>query len=138
MNQTSIPGFHGLLPEPFDNAIATLLYRVCTCHALAKLRLHTDATVDHLQRSVAAFAADLRKMDGCLQNIPSKGGRKTKSLKKQSGNTNQSLTNTRPTLNRNTVKLHSIADYPRSILRYGSVDSYSTFLVCVPYRCYTL
>ena len=138
--------FLGILPEPFNSAIATLLYRVCTCHALAKLRMHTDASVDHLQRSIAAFASELRKAEKCLRNIQQVGTRKSKTSyrigqsnikgKRKHNSSHatvtgpdKTLTNPPPSLNRNTVKLHSIGDYPRSILRYGSVDSYSTFLV---------
>lgn len=103
--------------------------------------MHTDATVDHLQRSIAAFAAELRKADKQLREIPHKG----KGARKALGSTNKlsikgnrnnkssdlDVTNINPPpiLNRNTVKLHSIADYPRSVVRYGSVDSYSTFMV---------
>lgn len=35
----------------------------------------------------------------------------------------------RPSLNLNTIKLHSIGDYPRTILRLGATDSYSTYMV---------
>ncbi|KAJ3530358.1 hypothetical protein NMY22_g8609 [Coprinellus aureogranulatus] len=43
--QCSIPAFDGLLEEPLNSFVITLLYLNARWHALAKLRMQTDATV---------------------------------------------------------------------------------------------
>jgi len=42
--QCAIPVFEGLLDEPYNTLLMQLLYRAAEWHALAKLRVHTDAT----------------------------------------------------------------------------------------------
>ena len=44
--QCSIPVFEGLLPEPFNGMVLRLLYKTAEWHALAKLRIHTDSTLN--------------------------------------------------------------------------------------------
>ena len=45
--QCSIPPvFKGLLPEPFNGMFLQLLYKTAEWHALAKLRIHTDLTLN--------------------------------------------------------------------------------------------
>ena len=48
-NQCSIPAFEGLLSEPFNGMLLRLLYKAAEWHALAKLRLHTDSTLNRLE-----------------------------------------------------------------------------------------
>ncbi|KAH9911827.1 uncharacterized protein BXZ73DRAFT_93312 [Epithele typhae] len=43
---TIIPAFQGLLPAKDDAVISGLLFELANWHALAKLRLHTEVTVD--------------------------------------------------------------------------------------------
>ncbi|KAJ3858876.1 hypothetical protein EV359DRAFT_68646, partial [Lentinula novae-zelandiae] len=47
--QCAIPVFEGLLPEPFNTKLMTLLYRAAEWHALAKLRMHTEKTLDYME-----------------------------------------------------------------------------------------
>ena len=47
--QCSIPAFEGLLPEPYNSRLMKLLYRTAEWHAFAKMRLHTDTTLKHLE-----------------------------------------------------------------------------------------
>lgn len=48
-DQRPILVFEGLLPKPFDGMLQWLLYRTAEWHALAKLRIHTDSTLDLLE-----------------------------------------------------------------------------------------
>ena len=56
--QCSSPVFEGLLPEPFNRMLLQLLYKTAEWHALAKLRMHTDSTLNLLDLVTREF--------GCL------------------------------------------------------------------------
>ncbi|KZP03474.1 hypothetical protein FIBSPDRAFT_693271, partial [Athelia psychrophila] len=43
--QCAIPVLDGLLPEPYNTEILTLIFICSHWHALAKLRMHTDCTL---------------------------------------------------------------------------------------------
>ena len=86
-----------------------------TCHAYSKLRMHTEATVETLRIWTATFMNNLRDLDKQLEALFDKNEKE------------------KPYLNLNTVKFHSIADYPNCIMRFGSTDSYSTAIVSI--RC---
>jgi hypothetical protein len=47
----AIPIFEGLLPKKHDRIVGKLLFELCTWHGLAKLRLHTETTVNDLEHS---------------------------------------------------------------------------------------
>ena len=102
--------------------------------------MHTDPTVDHLQQATAEFATCLRKIGSELRDLPTIKGRKGKDKVKESDKKGKKKTTTHaplqpelnpsmPSFNCNTVKLHSLGDYARTILRLGTTDSYSTSLV---------
>lgn len=55
-----IPVVDGLLPEPYNTQLLKLLYRMAEWHALAKLRMHTDHTLQGLDKATAAIGRDLR------------------------------------------------------------------------------
>jgi hypothetical protein len=44
--QCAIPAFDGLFPEPYNSSILKLLFLCAHWHGLAKLRSHTDLTLD--------------------------------------------------------------------------------------------
>jgi hypothetical protein len=55
--QCSIPMFKDLLEEPHNKQLMKLLYQTAEWHALAKLRLHTDTTLEHLRRLTKEFGS---------------------------------------------------------------------------------
>ncbi|KZP03728.1 hypothetical protein FIBSPDRAFT_904798 [Athelia psychrophila] len=66
--QCAIPVLDGLLPEPYNTEILTLVFICSHWHALAKLRMHTDCTLklldsetEHLGTSLRSFAANTCK-----------------------------------------------------------------------------
>jgi len=59
--QCAIPVFDGLLPEPHNSAILRLLFVCAHWHGLAKLRMHTDATLDILDQTTSRLGAEFRK-----------------------------------------------------------------------------
>ncbi|KAF9465232.1 hypothetical protein BDZ94DRAFT_1281476 [Collybia nuda] len=53
--QDIIPAVDGLLHEPHNSMILTLVYRLAEWHALAKLRIHTKHTLACLEKSTTAI-----------------------------------------------------------------------------------
>ena len=120
-DQCSIPVFDGLLPEPFNGMLLRLLYKAAEWHALAKLRLHTDSTLDLLEsvtREFGRLARQFRDKTSDKFNtveLPHKAGARKGGAKKK--------------LNLNTYKFHALGDYVATIRLFGTTDSYSTQLV---------
>jgi hypothetical protein len=56
-----MPVFEGLFPNDHDTIIQTLLYRFAQWHALAKLRLHSEATLTFLDQTFQKLSRQLRK-----------------------------------------------------------------------------
>ncbi|KAG6805905.1 hypothetical protein H0H92_013522, partial [Tricholoma furcatifolium] len=57
----AIPSFEGLLPEPHNQRLMKLLYRMAEWHALAKLRMHTDSTLRALEDLTKEFGQLIRQ-----------------------------------------------------------------------------
>lgn len=55
-----IPVADGLLPEPYNAQLLVLLYRLAEWHALAKLRMHTEPTLQGLDKATAGIGRELR------------------------------------------------------------------------------
>ncbi|TBU49530.1 hypothetical protein BD309DRAFT_1025917, partial [Dichomitus squalens] len=60
---TIMPAYEGLLDLPDDQTVADLLFELANWHALAKLRLHTEVTLDifrittkHMYEAIRTFA----------------------------------------------------------------------------------
>jgi len=58
--QNMIPAVEGLLPEPYNHKLITLLFRLAEWHALAKLRMHIEPTLNHLDDATTAVGNELR------------------------------------------------------------------------------
>ncbi|KAF9049001.1 hypothetical protein BJ165DRAFT_1592981 [Panaeolus papilionaceus] len=59
--QCAIPVFDGLLEKKHNDIISDLLFELATWHALAKLRLHTESTIQSLENSTTHLGKVLRK-----------------------------------------------------------------------------
>lgn len=128
-----------------------LLYRTAEWHALAKLRMHTDATLDHLQSLTKDFGIlmrHFRDISSQFQTVelPRELAARhrqdqrvhAKTFGTQSGNPpvlNTSLSSRKhKSLNLFTPKFHFLGDYVQSIRTFGGTDSFSTQIVCyIPY-----
>ncbi|KAH7917303.1 hypothetical protein BV22DRAFT_1135525 [Leucogyrophana mollusca] len=97
--QCAIPVFDALLPEPHNRHVSKLLFLCAYWHALAKLRLHTDETLDLLDAITTSLGKN-RSVDSaaCRELLEA------------------------------TYKLHALGDYATTIRRFGTTDSYSTEL----------
>jgi hypothetical protein len=116
-----------------DDLVRELLFLMATWHALAKLRLHTEHTLQDLERVGLALCAAVRRWmrDMCDEIV-------TKELKKEAdararrqaqranaGSSGQRL----KAFNWNIYKAHRITDYPAAIRQFGTTDGYSTWRV---------
>jgi hypothetical protein len=119
-----------------------LVYRTAEWHALAKLRMHTDTTLLHLESLTKEFGHLMRHFRDhtCSQfqtvELPRElAARNRQHQRVQAKAFNQSAVNTGSSsrkckvLNLFTPKFHSLGDYVRTIRMFGSTDSFSTQVV---------
>ena len=53
--------FDGLLPEPHNEIVMTLLFRLAEWHALAKLRMHIESTLQLLDSATTSLGREVRR-----------------------------------------------------------------------------
>lgn len=118
---------------------------MATWHAYAKLRLHTDLTLESFEVATIELGCLLRtfaiqtaeKFDTQLlpREADAKARRKAKKKKTDSQNRNKIADSEprRKLFNLNTYKFHALGDYPWTIRTFGTTDSYSTQLVSIIY-----
>ncbi|KAF9237475.1 hypothetical protein BU15DRAFT_76019 [Melanogaster broomeanus] len=139
--QCAIPVFEDLVPEPHSTTIMQLLYLLAQWHGFAKLRMHTEDTLEILESLTVKLGACLRNFEAKLvrnllqENLRSEMESRKRREARESGS-NKSLTSSttvqsapvrKPkTLNLNTYKLHALGDYVLQIRRFGTTDSFST------------
>jgi hypothetical protein len=124
-----------------DGLVRELLFQLACWHALAKLRIHTEHTLEDLTQMGLALCATVRRwMREMCDNIS------TKELKKEAEararrqaqeaplRANTSTTGQRlKTFNWNIYKAHRITDYPDAIRQFGTTEGYSTWRVSPPF-----
>jgi hypothetical protein len=119
-----------------------LLYRTAEWHTLAKLRMHTDATLDHMESLTKEFGRLMRQFRDitCPQfqteELPRElAARNRQHQRVQAKAFDQSSLNTSSSsrkhrsLNLFTPKFHSLGDYVQTIQMFGTTDSFSTQIV---------
>ncbi|KAJ6456235.1 hypothetical protein C8R47DRAFT_996353, partial [Mycena vitilis] len=145
--QCAIPAFDGLFPPGHNERVLKLLYRMAEWHACAKLRMHTDPTLEHLVKLTPEIGRLMRQFKNttCAEyttfELPretaARGRREQRAADAAAARAGGSSTNTAPpekskkekTLNLNTYKWHAMGDYAPTIRLYSPTDSYSTQLV---------
>ncbi|KAG6827318.1 hypothetical protein H0H92_012339 [Tricholoma furcatifolium] len=147
--QCSIPAFESLLPEPHNTILLDLLFELATWHGLAKLKMHTESTLQDLDHSLARLGKNLRefKTVTCAAyitrelpgEVAARGRRKAalaavktvpalesqRNLQERSENGAKSGPRVRE-FNMSTIKLHGLGDYVATIREHGTTDNYST------------
>ena len=133
--------FEGLLQEPYNTILMTLLYRTAEWHAFAKLRLHTESTLQHLERLTTELGQLTRKFRDATQSafatfeLP----KETEARKRRqnsgkgkekaaAGNASESGKKSK-VLNLFTYKWHALGDYVHAIRLFGPTDGFSTQVV---------
>lgn len=139
--QCALPVFEGILPKPHDNNVLNLLFALGSWHAYAKLRLHTETTLNLLEAATVKLGREMRhfKKTTCAayitkelpREIATRGRKKAAmALKGKTPVENKKgQSKLIKTLNLNTYKFHALSKYVDAIRRYGTSDSYSTQIV---------
>jgi hypothetical protein len=123
--------------------VAELLFELATWHAFAKLRLHTESTLQSFEVSTSELGRILRRFRATTceefhtQELPSeeaaRGRRRAARVRNQTSSSRRNVRGPRKRkLNLETFKLHALGHYVNAIRMYGTTDNYSTQLV----RCY--
>ena len=121
-----------------------LLYRTAEWHALAKLRMHTDATLEHLELLTKEFGLLMRQFRDLTcplfetAELPYElAARNWQCQRVQEKTTRTHLSiphrassQKGKTLNLLTPKFHFLGDYVQSIRLFGCTNSFSTQVVC--------
>jgi len=121
-----------------------LLFELATWHALAKLRIHTDKTVDLLAEATKTLTSAMRRFlqVTCkafttreLKREAAARGRRT-AARAAKGNSRaakgKETTGRQPKkLNLATYKYHALGDYAETIRRFGPTDNYNTQIVSI-------
>ena len=137
-----------------------LLFRTAEWHALAKLWLHTDFTLTHMENLTKEFGQLMRKFRNLTcsafstvelpREVDARTHRKAATTTKHATPTDSSgsapiddagplqpplklSSPKKKQLNLFTYKWHSLGDYIRTIRMFGGTDSYSTQIVSVIY-----
>lgn len=127
-----------MFPDEHDDIIRLLLFRLAEWHALAKLRLHTDDSLDKLDQALKALGRQLRRFQQFTcsafqaMELPREvaARQKRQDTNFQSTNGGGSTSGARPkSFNILTYKLHALGDYTASIRLFGTTDSYTTQIV---------
>jgi len=138
--QCAIPAFEGLFPKEHDDVIQLLLFRLAEWHALAKLRLHTDDSLNKLDEALNALGKQLRRFQQFTcssfetmelpREVAARQRRQDANFQSTSQQARASGAHLR-TFNILTYKLHVLGDYAASIRLFGTTDSYTTQIVRV-------
>jgi hypothetical protein len=146
----AIPVFDGLLPEPHNRAILRLLFTCAYWHGLAKLRMHTDDTLNILDQTTISIGTEFRafvnKTCPCFNTQELKreaAARRRRQVQKKAETQSASESNhlkrspmekalmegsqrNKKQFNLRSYKYHSLGDVASTIRQYGTTDSYST------------
>ena len=116
-----------------------LLYRTAEWHAFAKLRWHTESTLQHLEMLTTELGQLMRKFRDTTQSrfatfeLPKETGARQRRQKPNKGKEKAAAGNTsgrKPKiLNLFTYKWHALGDYVRTIRLFGGTDGFSTQVV---------
>ncbi|KAF8834539.1 hypothetical protein BDN67DRAFT_874953, partial [Paxillus ammoniavirescens] len=121
---------------PHNSHVQCLLFYLCHWHALAKLCMHTDYTLDimehstvHLAKQICKFSAEMCPAFATKELRREAESRRRRSAQKgpaQSSSFPTVDTVCRPkTLNLQTYKLHALGEYHHHVKVFGTTDSFS-------------
>jgi hypothetical protein len=119
----------------------TLLYRTAEWHAFAKLRLHAESTLQHLERLTTELGQLMRKFRDITQSafatieLPketeARKRRQSSCKGKEKAVASNASGKKSKILNLFTYKWHALGDYVRAIRLFGPTDGFSTQVVSV-------
>jgi hypothetical protein len=134
--QCGIPVFERLLPEPHNSHVMKLLFRMAEWHGLAKLRMHTEATLARLEQVTTELGHLMRdfRVKTCAKfdttELPREVEARNRRNARMKGTKAPNQSRKVKTLNLDTYKFHALGDYVHTIRMFGTTDSFSSQLVC--------
>lgn len=134
--QCALPLFEGLLPDEHDKKVLNVLYLLASFYTSSKLHMHTDRTVSDNRNLISLLGEAIRqfKKYTCAEHEaevpPNEGRRVRRKARQMGGATIIRKTVMQYSFNMNTSKMHSLGDYPYHIINFGSLNSYTTEVVC--------
>ena len=140
--QCAIPVFDGLLKEPHNTIVLDLLFSLGNWHALAKLRLHTETSLRHLDAATVTLGIALRKFENTTcpafdtRELPRDETVYRAPISAQPRKKNQKARaskGAKAVFTLNTYKLHRLGDYADAIHRIGTMDNPTTQIVSPPH-----
>ncbi|KAJ7148914.1 hypothetical protein C8R46DRAFT_1311106 [Mycena filopes] len=147
--QCAIPAFDGLFPGEHNERVLKLLFRMAEWHSFAKLRMHTDPTLEHLKRLTPEIGRLVREFKNttCTEfetfelprEVAARGRQEQRAANAKAAAAGGSApapaapTTAKPSkkaksLNLNIYKWHAMGDYVPAILLFGPTDGFSTQL----------
>ncbi|KAL0562469.1 hypothetical protein V5O48_019618, partial [Marasmius crinis-equi] len=144
--QCSMPVFEGLIPG-YDDIVLDLLWDLSVWHAYAKLRLHTETSLNDMDNATTVLGRSLRKFKSTVcsafitKELPKETaarGRRTAARTKKSDARDDTKAGKKRKrvgtvaaivqkfLNLCTYKIHALGHYVRQIWLFGTTDSYTT------------
>ena len=139
--QCAIPVFDRLLPDHCNDFILELLFICAHWHGLAKLRLHSDNTLDIMDDMTPKLGSQFCEFHDkiCPQfqtcELPREVVAHQRCHSKQNHHSGEnsvaqfSKDACQKIFNLDTYKYHSLGNYTSTICKFGTTDSYST-MVC--------
>ena len=150
-----MPVIEGLLPAPHDAIVLDMLFALAEFHAFAKMRLHTERTLELFEKSIKTLGESVRKFETVTcaaydtKELPcetaARGRRKAAAAAKTGDKTSASGrskgkgkaaapkaprkpagSSRHVKFQASTVKWHSFGDYVAYIRAYGTLDVSST------------
>lgn len=122
--------------------VQSLLYQIAQWHALAKLRLHSESTVNFLKEMFKKLSQKLWKFRDftCATfnavELPKEKAaceRKATQCSEKHGSIPESNGLRTKKFNLGTYKFHVMGDYVRTIKLFGTTDSFTTQIVSTVY-----
>ena len=120
-----------MFPDEHDQRISVLLYTLAHWHALAKLRVHTDFTLDIFRNVTKQLGERLRDFEAktcsCFEahELERERQYRIRRDRKRGVSTTEKSTK-KKTLNLSTPKLHMLGHYPDYISFMGTTLNYNS------------
>ncbi|KAI9069921.1 hypothetical protein FKP32DRAFT_1608199 [Trametes sanguinea] len=139
--QVMMPVFEGLLPLEDDETIADMLFELANWHALAKLRLHTEITVEifraattEMYAAVRAFAQSTCTHYETHELDREAEARARREEKRRGGAPPDRRRKVVQFGTMKTYKYHSLEHYPDAIPEFGTLDGYNSQVAELEHR----
>ncbi|GJE92524.1 hypothetical protein PsYK624_086780 [Phanerochaete sordida] len=131
--QCIIPCIEGILPPSLEVVVLDMLWELALWHGLAKLRLHTDKTLQIFEATTTRLGTAVRRFARACASIATKelpkevSARARRNARKSKGKEpSVAAERKRKYLNLKTFKWHAIGHLPSFIRRHGTSEGYST------------